>query len=131
MSLSIKKNFRYLRSSLNFAIRGIRYAWRTEQNFRWEIAFAVLVILSSILLPLRPIEQLLSWLLIIWVLTLEIINTVLERMIDIIKPKKHPYIGAIKDLMAGAVLVSAAGSAVIGMIIFFPYLANLISTLLN
>ena len=131
MVFQFKKNLRYLRSSLNFAIRGIKYAWKTEQNFRWELFFAVMVFLFSIALPLRPIEQLLVWLLIIWVLTLEIINTVLERMIDIIKPKKHPYVGAIKDLMAGAVLVSAAGAAIIGMIIFFPYFENLILSVLN
>ncbi len=126
-----KKNFRYLRSSLNFAVRGIKYAWKTEQNFRWELFVAVLVIFCSVALPLRPIEQLLVWLLVVWVLTLEIINTVLERMIDIIKPKKHPYVGAIKDLMAGAVLVSAVGSAIIGMILFFPYFENLILSIIN
>lgn len=116
---------------MGFAIRGIKHAWKNEPNFRWEVFFAVLVIFFSLLFPLRPIEQLLSWLLVLWVITLEIINTVMERILDIIKPKKHPYIGAIKDLMAGAVLVSAAGSAVIGAIIFFPHLGNLILSFLS
>ncbi len=131
MASAIKKNVQYLKSSLNFAIRGIKYAWKTEQNFRWEMFFGLIVFCCSIIFPLRPIEQLMVWLLIVWVLTLEIINTVLERMVDIIKPKRHPYVGSIKDLMAGAVLVSAAGAAVIGMIIFFPYFENLFLSLLS
>lgn len=124
---NIVKQISYLADSFNYASRGIQYAWKTEQNFRMEIAIALLVVTMMLFFPLRPIEQILLGLLITWVLTLELINTVLERMADIVKPKAHPYIKITKDLMAGAVLISAAGAAVIGIIIFYPYWANFLS----
>lgn len=114
----------YFAESYRLAWRGIAYAWKTEQNFRSEVVIAILVLIMMLVFPLRPIEQVLVGLLIIWILTLELINTVLERLADIVKPKVHPYIKATKDMMAGAVLISAAGSAVIGFIIFYPYWEN-------
>jgi diacylglycerol kinase len=127
----IKEKINYFADSFNYASRGIQYAWKTEQNFRTEIVIAILVIAMMLIFPLRPIQQVLLGLLIVWVLTLELINTVLERMADIMKPKAHPYVKVTKDLMAGAVLISAAGAAVIGVIIFYPYWANFIGYLLN
>lgn len=128
---NLKKKISYVIKSFNYAYRGIAYAWATEQNFRIEIFIAIIVIIMMLVFPLRPIQQVLLGLLIMWILTLELINTVLERMADIVKPKAHPYIKITKDLMAGAVLISAAGAAVIGIIIFYPYWANFISYLIN
>jgi len=125
----LRKKIKYFIDSFNYASRGIRYAWKTEQNFRTETFIAILVIIMMLVFPLRPIQQVLLGLLIIWVLTLELINTVLERIADIVRPKAHPYIKITKDLMAGAVLISAAGAAVIGIIIFYPYWANYINYL--
>lgn len=127
----IKEKVNYFTVSLRYAWRGIIYAWKTEQNFRSEIYIAVLVLFMMFLFPLRPIQQVLLGLLVIWVLTLELINTVLERLADIVKPRIHPHIEAIKNLMAAAVLVSAAGAAVIGVIIFYPYWANTFFVILN
>jgi len=127
----LKEKYNYLRESFRYAIRGIKYAWKTEQNFRSEIYIALFVLIMMLVFPLRPIEQVLAGLLIIWVLTLELVNTVLERMADIVKPRVHPYIEITKDLMAGAVLISAAGAAVIGVIIFYPYWANFVKALLS
>lgn len=127
----LKEKFIYFKESFKYASRGISYAWETEQNFRVEIFIALLVVIMMLVFPLRPIQQVLLGLLIIWVLTLELVNTVLERMADIMKPKAHPYIKITKDLMAGAVLISAAGSAVIGIIIFYPYWANFLSSILG
>ena len=121
----IQKKINYFLKSSKYAVRGIRYAWKTEENFRSEVVIAVIVIILSFVFPLRSIQQVLVGLLVIWVLTLELLNTVLERMMDIMKPKVHPYIKVSKDLMAGAVLVSAAGAFVIGLIIFYPYFRNL------
>lgn len=126
----IKERIKYFRDSFRYASRGISYAWKTEQNFRAEVVIAILVIAMMLIFPLRPIQQVLLGLLIIWVLSLELTNTVMERMADIVRPKAHPYIKIIKDLMAGAVLISAAGAAVIGIIIFFPYWYNFINSLI-
>jgi len=125
------QKFDYFVESFRYAVRGLVYAWKSEQNFRSEVYVAILVLIMMLVFPLRPIEQVLIGLLIVWVLTLELINTVLERMADIVKPKVHPYIKITKDLMAAAVLVSAAGAAVIGIIIFYPYWVNFSSVILN
>ena len=128
---NIKERIIYLVESFDYASKGIQYAWETEQNFRTEIIIALIVVIMMLIFPLRPIEQVLLGLMIIWVLTLEIINTVIERISDIVKPKAHPYIKITKDLMAGAVLISAAGAAVIGIIIFYPYWAVFFNSILK
>jgi diacylglycerol kinase len=60
-----------------------------------------------------------------WVLISEIINTAIERIVDILKPRIHPYARLIKDLMAAAVLISVTASIIVGIIIFYPYVRSL------
>ena len=55
------------------------------------------------------------------VLIMEILNTIMERVVDILKPRVHPYAKLIKDLMAASVLLSAILAVVTGLIIFLPY----------
>jgi len=119
---SLKESLLYLIESFRYAIRGIKYAWKTEMNFRLEVLIGLLVILASLIYPLRLIDQILVYLLVTWVLVLELINTSLERIMDVVKPQKHPYIGAAKDAIAGAVLLSVAVAIVIGVIIFYPHI---------
>jgi diacylglycerol kinase len=120
----LKEKINYFAESFRYALRGIAYAWKTEQNFRSEVIIAMIVIFMLLIFPLRLIEQLLVGLLIVWVLALELINTVLERTMDVVKPQRSSNIKVIKDIMAGAVLVSTAGALVIGAIIFYPYVRN-------
>ena len=54
------------------------------------------------------------------VLTLEMINTAIEKLCDVVQPDYHPQIKIIKDIAAGAVLIAALGSIIIGAIIFVP-----------
>jgi diacylglycerol kinase len=55
------------------------------------------------------------------VLVLELLNSMLERLVDLVKPRMHGYVRDIKDLMAAAVLVTAGFAAVVGLIILLPY----------
>ena len=68
----------------------------------------------------------LEWILLLcvigWVLAFEIINTVVERILDIIKPNVHPYVRVVKDMSAGAVLLAAIVAVLVGMYIFIPHL---------
>ncbi|MBM3256626.1 MAG: diacylglycerol kinase family protein, partial [Candidatus Moranbacteria bacterium] len=114
-----------------YALRGIVYVWKTEQNFRSEVIIAGIVFFMMFIFPLRLIEQLLVSLLIVWVLALELVNTVLERTIDAVRPQRSEKIKVVKDTMAGAVLISAAGALVIGMIIFYPYTRNFVYGLIS
>ena len=64
--------------------------------------------------------------LIMAVLVMEILNTTFEYLSDLLKPRLHHYVRTIKDIMAGAVLLTAVGSAVIGLMIFLPYFLQVV-----
>jgi diacylglycerol kinase len=61
------------------------------------------------------------------VLVLELMNSIFERMVDILKPRIHHYVEDIKDIMAGTVLVASLGSALIGLLIFWPYIVRMVA----
>ena len=64
------------------------------------------------------------------VLALELINTAIENLCNIISKDFHPVIKIVKDTAAGAVLVSAIGSAIAGAVIFIPLIIHQIKILL-
>lgn len=116
--LSVKRLFK----SFHYASRGILIAWQTEQSFRVQV-FAAAVVLLLIWYFAVPLWQAIALiLLIILVLTLEIINSILERFVDVFKPRLHHMVHDIKDLMAGAVLIASVGALIVGLLIFLPYL---------
>jgi diacylglycerol kinase len=66
-------------------------------------------------------------LVVIIVLVLELINSVFERVIDILKPRMHPYVETIKDIMAAVVLISSIGAVLIGVLILGPYVGTMLN----
>lgn len=108
--------------SFSYAVKGIIFAFRNERNFQIELTVAVVASLLMFFLPLSSLERSLIVLSIALVLTLELANTALERVMDILKPRVHPYARVIKDLMAGAVLLATLASIAIGLVIFPPYI---------
>ncbi len=109
------------------ALRGIRVVFQTEQSFRLQIIAAVGVIIVAVWFHLRVYEWIVLLLLIGTVLSLELINSIFERMVDLFKPRLHPMVKDVKDIMAAAVLVMSILSFVVGLIIFWPYLNTLVS----
>jgi len=109
------------RKSLRHAMDGIRYAISHEKNFRIEILVAIFVISLMVLFEVKSWEAIILILMIMWVLVSELTNTVLERVVDILKPRIHPYARLIKDLMAAVVLISSIVAITVGIIIFYPY----------
>lgn len=112
--------------SLRDAIRGLRAVFLSEQNFRVQIVAAIITLGVVFYFPLRKWEIVLMILLVVMVLTMELLNTALERFVDLLKPRLHHYVGTIKDIMAAAVLVTAFGAAIIGAIILLPYFISLL-----
>ena len=112
---------RYLRS-FSYALKGIAFAFRNEKNFRFEIAAGIIAVVAALILPLSGLERALIILSITLVLALELANTALERVMDILKPRIHPYARVIKDMMAGAVLLTTLAAIAIGITIFLPYM---------
>lgn len=103
-----------------YAWNGIRLALKNERNFRLHLLSALLVIICSFIFQLSAMEWGIILLIISLVITLEMVNSVIERLIDYVKPEIHPQAKMIKDIAAGAVLISAIFSVVIGLIIFIP-----------
>lgn len=114
---------RFVRS-LKYAFKGIFFAIRHEKNFQTEIIVSLLVIGIMFFFPLSPLERSLIVLSMALVLTLELANTALERVMDILKPRVHPYARVIKDVMAGAVLLATFSAIAIGLVIFSPYVLS-------
>lgn len=117
---------RRLIQSFKDAFSGLAQVFRTEQNFRLQIAGAVLVLTALVYFPVRKWETIAMLLLIVMVLTMEILNTALERFTDLLKPRLHHYVGAIKDIMAAAVFMTSFGALVAGIIIMGPYFISLV-----
>lgn len=118
------------RKSFKAAFRGTRYAFRHERNFRIEIYIAILVILAMIILQVSGWHVVILAVMIAWVLAMELVNTATERIVDILKPRIHPYARVIKDLMAAAVLLSTCGAATIGLIVLLPYVIEFIKLII-
>jgi len=104
------------------ACQGLKRVWQDEQNFRIEVAVAILVAVAMFYFQITLKEAVILILVIFTVLILEIINTVLERMADILKPKIHHYVAVLKDMMAAAVFLASLAAIAIGILIFWPYI---------
>jgi diacylglycerol kinase len=112
--------------SVGHAWRGLRRVWSEEQNFRLQAMAAVVVLALMFYLDLSTGERAMLVLAVAFVLVLELLNSVIERLVDFLKPRLHGYVGEIKDMAAAMVLVASIGAAVIGWLIFWPHLVKII-----
>ena len=117
---------RQLFRSFIHAFRGLVTVFRSEQNFRIQFYVALFVFILMFVLPTTRAEKVALVLVAAWVLVLELLNSVLERFIDLVKPRLHDYAREIKDLMAAAVLLTSIVSVVVGVLILYPYLLDVI-----
>ncbi len=98
----------------------------SEQNFRIQVYAALLVVVLAMGLGVKTYEWIVLVLLIGLVLSLELINSVFERIVDSFKPRIHPVVKDIKDIMAGAVLLASLFAAIVGVMIFLPHVLELV-----
>ena len=111
--------------SFKHAFKGLFHVLKTEQNFRIQLIAALAVIILSIYFRVKPWEAVALILVILMVLVLELLNSIFERLVDILKPRVHYYIRVIKDIMAATVLLASLAAIVIGLIIFWPYFTKI------
>jgi len=114
-------------TSVGHALRGVKQVFKTEQSFRIQVVVGTLVIIFALVFPLEAWERVVILLMVSLVLILELINSVFERLVDSFRPRLHPVVGEIKDIMAAAVLIASVFAAIIGLIIFIPHFAIYIS----
>lgn len=114
------KNKKRLINSFKYAFEGIVTAFKTEKNMKIHLILMILVIIFGIILKISQIEWVICIILFGFVISLELINTAIENTVDLITAEKNPRAKIAKDVSAGAVLIAAITSAIIGLIIFIP-----------
>lgn len=120
-----KKN-KKLVNSFKCAIQGIIQAIKTERNVKIHITIMILVIISGIVFKIAKQEWITCIILFGLVISLELINSAIETTVDIAMPEINEKAKNAKDIAAGAVLVSAIASAIIGLTIFIPKIIEFI-----
>lgn len=121
-----EKNKHFI-ASLEFALQGIRTVFKEERNMRTHSLAAVLAVICGFIFQLSLGEWLWLILSIFLVFVVEIINTAFENVVDMVTDFHfHPIGKKIKDMAAGAVLITATFSLIVGLIIFLPKLWEVI-----
>lgn len=120
---------RTLIESFRFAFAGVAYAFRTQRNVRVHVLAAAAVTLLAWAVGLKGVELAVLVLAIGAVLAAELLNTAVETVVDLVTPAYHPLAAVAKNVAAGGVLVVACAAAVIGYIVFVPYLPPLLAAL--
>jgi undecaprenol kinase len=121
-----KKKITLMRS-FYYAISGIISAFRSERNLRIHLTLSVLVVLLGWGLSITRIEWLMIVLVIGGMLCSELVNSAIERVVDLVTEDYHPLAKQAKDIAAGAVLLFAITSVVVGIIIFGPRILSVLT----
>lgn len=117
--------------SFKYAWNGVCDLIKKEKNTRIHLFFTILVIIFGFLLKIAQWEWCILVMTIAAVWSAEAMNTALERNVDLVTLEKRPLAKEAKDLAAGAVLIFAIMSVIIGLIIFLPKLLLVLSTIFH
>ena len=113
---------------VGYASEGIIYFFKTERNGRIQAVAAVVSIAAGFYFSISRIE----WCIILGsvslVISLELVNTAIERVCEMLSKEYHPMVKIIKDVAAGAVWWSALFVAIIGILIFSPYVVEIFNS---
>ena len=106
--------------SFTYPIKGLRYAYRNEQNLAVDVGIALLVTIAGFIFKLNLVEWAILALTIGLVISCELINTAIEAVVDLVTEDYHPLAKVAKDTAAAAVFVFAIIAVIVGLIIFLP-----------
>ena len=115
------------RNSFRYAIKGISTFFRTQPNAAIHGIAAMCVIAAGFYFEVTRLDWLFLVIAITMVFVAEMANTGLEFLTDLVSPGYNELAGKAKDVAAGAVLVAAVGAAIIGLIVFLPYILAIFS----
>ena len=116
---------RKLIKSFKYAFEGIHYAFKNDQNLLIHLLVAFLVINVSIALRVSPYEMGILGLTMMMVITSEMVNSAIEKMVDLITKEHRQEAKIAKDVSAGMVLLTAIAAAIIGTLILLPYVIKI------
>ena len=111
--------------SFGHALRGLKVLLQTQHNARIHALATVLAVVAGALLGISPAEWALIALAVVCVWATEALNTSIESLVDLVSPELHPLAAKAKDVAAGAVLVAAIGSVIVGVLVFGPHVLKL------
>ena len=114
-----------LTESFGYAFEGIWTGIRNERNMKIHCLAIIVVTLIGTLFQITAMEWCICLLLFALVAALELVNTAIEAVVDLVTEEKKPLAKIAKDTAAGAVLFAAIISVIIGCIIFLPYVLEL------
>ncbi len=117
------KNFNFI-SSFNYAIQGIVSVLKTEKNMKFHYLTALLVVIFSLFFNISSIEFMIILFSIILVVFAEMVNTAIERTVDLVVQDYNPIAKYVKDVSAGAVLITAINAIVCAYLIFYEKFAS-------
>ncbi len=112
--------------SFGHAIDGVVFLLTNEQNARVHTIITILVGIGAYVFQVTRIEAAVLFMAVILVFAIEIINTAIENVFDLLHPENHEIIKGVKDAMAGAVLISAVIAFVVAVLIFLPHIKLLL-----
>ncbi|MBO6255143.1 MAG: diacylglycerol kinase family protein [Bacteroidaceae bacterium] len=121
MSYSFKKQLK----SFTFAWKGILTCAGHEQNITFHLIAAIIVLAAGFCFGISRTEWMVVMLCIGTVIAAELFNSAIERLVDMVSPEWEKIAGEVKDIAAGAVLVTAIAAAIVGIIVFLPYVIAL------
>jgi diacylglycerol kinase len=117
----IKKFFH----SFTYPIKGLKYAYRNEQNLAFDVGIALIVVIAGFLFKVSINEWAMLALTIGMVISLELVNTAIEAVVDLVTEEYHPLAKVAKDTSAAAVFIFSIAAAVVGLIVFIPKIIGL------
>ncbi len=123
----MKYNVRKQLKSFQYAWNGIRTCMG-EQNFTTHVLAMCVVIVAGVVFSVNRLEWALLILCCGMVIAAELTNSSIERLTDLISPEWNKLAGQAKDIAAGAVLVTAIATAIVGVIIFLPHILSIFKT---
>jgi diacylglycerol kinase (ATP) len=118
-------------ASFKYAFRGLKAVISSERNAKIHLGFAVLAVLLSLLMGVTAMEFLFVFSSIVMVFFSEIVNTAIEKSLDLISQENNHLVQLIKDMMAAAVLVTALGAIVVAGVVFGPKFYQILTSLIN
>jgi diacylglycerol kinase len=129
--MKLKKQSNKLFRAFAYAGNGIRYSSINEVNFRIHLFSTFTVIVAGFCFNISGSEWLAVITCCMLVMAAEMFNTAIEAFCNCISPGTLPAIKIVKDVAAGAVLVTAIGSGIMGLLIFIPKIINAVNTSLS
>lgn len=117
--------------SFGYAGNGLREAFKNEPNFRAHTGMAIISLVLGLFLHLSIAEFAILIITIFFVIALELVNTLIEKIVDIISPQYSPQAKVIKDVSAACVLIAAFASVLVGILIFLPKILQLLSGVIH